>query len=207
MGVNNLNPSVCNVGHLGEGTYVCKYNGKHTINYLKWRSMLVRCYGSSRYLPTYENCVVCDDWLNFQVFSEWFYNTYPTNGLKYELDKDILSGNITNKRYSPETCCWVPHNLNKILTCRTNDRGDEPLGVRENKSGNYSARINRNGVSVQIGTFTSRYLAFRAYKVEKERYIREEAERLKHILDTRAYEALISYQVLDDSKWLAHLHI
>ena len=48
---------------------------------------------------------------------EWFDN--PVNGYKegYSLDKDILVKG--NKIYSPETCCFVPQDVNILFTKRT----------------------------------------------------------------------------------------
>lgn len=48
----------------------------------------------------------------FSNFAEWF-DKHHVEG--WELDKDILvSGNRT---YSPETCCFVPHEINVLFRC------------------------------------------------------------------------------------------
>ncbi len=104
-----LYPSLCGVGFIGDGVYVAKVKGEQTKAYQCWNDMLKRCYSEVRQKinPTYIGCTVCNDWLNFQVFAEWYYNNYPNDGGKYDLDKDIkIDG---NKVYSPETCLFVSH--------------------------------------------------------------------------------------------------
>ena len=45
----------------------------------------------------------------------------------WELDKDILVKG--NKIYSPDTCCFVPKEVNTVFTKRQSKRGDYPIGV------------------------------------------------------------------------------
>ena len=87
--------------------------------------MLERCYDTehSYKFPTYENCIVCDEWLNYQNFARWFdINYYEIEGEVMCLDKDILFKG--NKIYSPKTCIFVPRGINNLFTkndkCRTN---------------------------------------------------------------------------------------
>lgn len=73
---------------------------------------------------------------DFQLFSDWVtqepnYRTKETNWKYWQLDKDIITP--FNKVYSPDTCCFVPNELNGLLTWRTRDRGKLPLGVSEDK--------------------------------------------------------------------------
>ena len=53
------------------------------------------------------------------------------NGRLYHLDKDILVKG--NKVYSPETCCFVPQEINSLLVTSVRSRGDQPIGVSYNK--------------------------------------------------------------------------
>ena len=50
------------------------------------------------------------------------------------LDKDILI--IGNKHYSPETCVFVNHVVNTVITDRTATKGDYPVGVSLDKVNN-----------------------------------------------------------------------
>ena len=131
-------------GYLGDGKYEAWKNGKYTKCYQVWNSMLQRCYDEKvhKNRPTYINCEVCKEWLNFQNFAKWYYdNYYEIEGEVMHLDKDIL--NKGNKIYSPETCIFVPQTINVLFTKRDNNRGDYPIGVSYNKkSKRFIARCN-----------------------------------------------------------------
>lgn len=104
---DKLKPSVYGVGYFGEGIHKASINKKPNQAYKVWQAMMQRCYDDAYkvYRPTYEGCTVCAEWHNFQVFADWFDKTYPRDGEKYQLDKDIkVKG---NKVYSPETCLFV----------------------------------------------------------------------------------------------------
>ena len=51
------------------------------------------------------------------------------------------------------------------------------------------------GVRKFLGSFESSEEAFNCYKVNKESYIKELAEKWKDAIDPRAYDALINYKV------------
>lgn len=53
----------------------------------------------------------------FSNFLKWFNGNYIKG---YALDKDILIKG--NKVYSPETCCFVPYEINTLVTNRKNGR-------------------------------------------------------------------------------------
>ena len=46
-----------------------------------------------------------------------------------------------------------------------------------------------------LGFFKTEIEAFNAYKVAKEAFVKEQAEKWKDQIDPRAYEALMNYQV------------
>ena len=62
-------PVVCGVGYIGVGSHKSKLGGKHTTCYLKWRSMISRCYSeySLSNSPSYKGCAVCSEWHDYQV--------------------------------------------------------------------------------------------------------------------------------------------
>lgn len=104
---DKLKPSVYGAGFIGDGTYKAKVNNKTTAAYIAWKGMLQRCYDEKwrKANPYYCGVTVSSDWLNFQLFAEWFYKSLPSDGGKYQLDKDsMVSG---NKVYSAETCCLL----------------------------------------------------------------------------------------------------
>lgn len=110
---DKLKSSVCGVGFIGVGSFKSHKNGRMTKEYMSWSAMIGRCYGESR-RDAYKDCIVCEEWHNFQAFAEWFTLNYKPN---CELDKDILSEGKTGKIYSPLTCSFVSHEENVIQAC------------------------------------------------------------------------------------------
>lgn len=104
---NPLKPSKYGVGYLGLG----KYKAWGTIAYIKWSSMLGRCYSKAvqKKQPTYVGCSVCPEWLDFQNFAEWFYSQPNHEDSSYALDKDICGNGLL---YSPSTCVLVTQGEN-----------------------------------------------------------------------------------------------
>ncbi len=76
--------------------------------------MLERCYSEKRQKiqPTYKDCTVHADWRNYQLFAKWYYENYPSDGEKYDIDKDILVEG--NRVYSPEACMFVTRKENTV---------------------------------------------------------------------------------------------
>ena len=186
-------PSVYGVGIVGE-----KYpleNGKQSKEYTVWVGMLDRCYSTANNTrKTYEGCEVTSSFRYFPFFKEWCHNQVGFGEKGFALDKDILVKG--NKVYSPETCCFVPQEINGLFTLRKNHRGEQPLGVYFNKALlKYSASLSIKGKSVFLGLHQCEESAFLAYKQAKETYIKEVANKWKEQIDPRVYEALINWEV------------
>ena len=112
---NPYDKSVFGIGYFGEGKYTAKLNNKATSCYTLWHNMLRRCYvlKDMHTHPTYENCTVCEEWLNFQNFATWYEeNFYQITNEKMAIDKDIVIKG--NKIYSPETCVFVSQRINNF---------------------------------------------------------------------------------------------
>lgn len=194
---NPFYATVYGKGYLGRG----KYSNKDIKLYDLWVGMLRRCYSKSfhKKQPTYKDTTICEDWHDFQNFAEWCevqsnYNFKDEFGKSYQLDKDILVKG--NKHYSPETCCFVPQEINTLLTLRGNKRGNLPLGVMQRRSdGKYIASA--NGFNY-LGTYNKREDAFQAYKTFKEFRIKSIAEDWKDRIDTKVYEALLAWEICID---------
>lgn len=189
-------PRYCNVGYLGEG-YSMSVNGKHTGAYRSWRNMLERCYNpktQSKY-PAYKYCKVCEEWLNFQNFAEWYYENYYTiTNERMHLDKDILVKG--NKIYSPATCIFVPHRINSLFTKANNIRGEYPIGVDYSKvMGKFEAKYSSKDKVVRLGYFDTPEEAFYQYKIFKEKYIKDIADEYKNKIPIELYEAMYNYKV------------
>ena len=186
--------TVCGIG-INDFDGLVKVNGKPTKVYDQWKSMLCRCYSNNRQekQPTYIGCYVCEEWLLFTNFKKWYETHYR---LDYHLDKDILFKG--NKLYSPETCSFVPQEVNKLFTNRKNDRGNLPIGVCYSKKYNkFQSQININGVIKHLGYFITAKDAYLSYKKAKENIIKQMAEKYfkDRLITENIYNAMISYKV------------
>lgn len=193
---NPYDKSVYGHGYTGEGVYKISTNGVHTKEYIAWKSMLTRCY-SLKYQavnPTYKDCSVCDEWLNFQKFAEWYSeNYYEFNEERMELDKDILVKG--NKIYSPYNCIFVPFNINRLFTKTQVNRGLNPIGVYYKNEKYYAFCNDGKKKQISLGSYNAREEAFNAYKSYKENLIKYFAEEYKNEIPERLYNALIRYVV------------
>lgn len=183
--------AVCGVGYMGEG----KYNS-NCISYYYWKDMLTRCYNEKglKKFSSYKRCSVDKRWHNFQNFAQWFEENYNPDIMdSWHLDKDIIMKN--NKVYSPETCCFVPVEINVLFIKRHAKRENLPIGVYK-KGNRYIARMSKkNRVASYIGSFLTPEEAFIAYKITKENYIKEVSNVWKNKIDDKTYQALINYKV------------
>ena len=201
---SHFTPSVYGVGIKGLQPTVDE-NGEQLDSYRCWADMLRRCY-SIKYQekkPTYKDCSVCDDWLYYPNFKNWYdTNYYEINNKTSQLDKDVLIKG--NKVYSAYTCVFVPNFINTLFTKRQNDRGELPIGVTYNKRDKkYVAQLSifKDGRSTQkhLGSFNTANEAFEVYKQNKEDYIKEVADNYKDKIPAELYEAMYSYRVdIDD---------
>ena len=198
-------PRVYGKGYLGEGIYKKSKNGKLNKYYISWCNMLKRCYDPKlqEKEPSYKGCEVEKEFLNFQIFSEWFYkNYYEVPGERMDLDKDILCKG--NKIYSRDKCIFVPQRINSLFVKRGNDRGKDPIGMSQNSEGNYRVRC-RDGYGKRnyLGIYSSKEDAFRVYKEHKERIIKEVIDSYEGKIPephySRLREAMYNYKVeIDD---------
>lgn len=165
-----------------------KENGKSTPMFEIWRSIKKRCGKRANYF----DCSISNEWeKDFQAFAEWAAPIYKKG---WQIDKDILVKG--NKVYSPDTCCFVPKEINYIFTKNNKRRGVNPIGVSySTKNRLYTAMVSEYGRFVYLGSFRNEIDAFLAYKKEKERYIKEVADKWKHQLEPKVYEALYNYKV------------
>ena len=190
-------PRVYGHGYIGEGKYKVSKNGKHTLYYSLWKSMLNRCYSEiyQEKYPTYKGCIVCNEWLNFQNFAKWFEeNYYEVDGEKMCLDKDILVKG--NKIYSPSTCIFVPNRINVLFVKSDKMRGDLPIGVFwDNNKNKYIAQCNANNKRDYLGSYNTSEEAFQSYKTYKENYIKKIADEYKLYIPQKLYDAMYRYEI------------
>ena len=191
--VNNRHHRVAyGVGYIGYGKYKIEKSRK---NYNVWIRMMERAYSKKYHQkqPTYKDVTVCEEWHNFQNFAKWFEENYnPEIMQDWHLDKDIICPDC--KVYSPETCTFVPTDINFLFTKRQNKRGDYPIGVSY-KSGKFRATMTRNNSQFYMGAFSTPNEAFQAYKKGKEDWIKIVANKWKDKIKPEVYDALINYKV------------
>ena len=189
-------PSVYGVGVLGD-KYPITIDGVLIKEYKLWTSMLVRCYsdGFKKKQPTYEGCKVSDNFKSYGYFYEWCHKQIGFGNEGWQLDKDLLVKG--NKVYNEFTCVFLPNEINSLLTRREALRGKHLIGVYWcNTKKAFVAQVNKNkGKRENLGSFNTEIEAFNAYKVAKESFVKEQANKFKSQIDERAYNALMNYQV------------
>ena len=194
---NPYHKSVYGVGFIGEGEYKSKINGIITKVYTLWKHVLRRCYLSEVDIKTYsyKDVTICEEWHNFQNFAEWIDKNYNSKVMEgWQLDKDILVKG--NKIYSPETCAFVPQEINILFTKRYNSRGVYPIGVCFHTAHNkFSAIISKNGKQKHLGYYKTPEEAFQAYKSAKEKHIKEVADKWRGQITEEVYQAMHNYKV------------
>jgi len=118
----------------------CKYRVKHAL--------------------TYKGTTICDKWLSSRSeFTEWYKK--HCNG-DWQIDKDIL-GN--GKHYSPETCLFVPPEVNMLFRDSHSETGYK--GVYPAGNGEFYARIRINGKLVTIDRYPTREEAHKQYLIKR----------------------------------------
>lgn len=190
-------PRVCGIGYIGEGDYKPTENNKKTDAYSTWSRMIVRCYDHKYHekYPTYKDCIVSEEWHNFQNFAEWYENNfYQVEEEKMHLDKDILSK--CNKVYSSDTCIFVPASINTLFVKKNINRGNLPIGVSYHKRNKkYCARCSINSKNSVLGYYNTPEEAFQTYKEAKELEIQRIADKYVNLIPEVLYDAMYSYEV------------
>lgn len=193
---NPYDKTVFGIGYFGEGEYKSHKDGKYATQYKTWYNMMRRCYDKKNLKnhPTYKDCSVVEEWHNFQTFGNWFdENYYEIECQRMELDKDILIKG--NKIYSPNTCVFVPHNINSMIV--KGYKSTKIIGVSFIKNENrYTTQCHDNeGNSEYLGSYKNPIEAFRTYKNFKEKVIKNVADKYKGKIPNKLYEALLQYEV------------
>lgn len=192
---DNMSKLILGVATNSNGNYKTRIDGKRAKSYETWQNMVYRAYCpkyQARY-PTYIGCSVSDEWLDYQVFAEWFENhEYSKHG--YHLDKDLLLPD--NKIYAPDRCVFVPQELNKLLIDSGAIRGQYPRGVYFNKERNkFMASIKINGKQKYLGLFETEIDAYHAYKKAKEQYVKDSATHWRDDIADNVFDALMNWEL------------
>jgi len=179
---------------INDGKYPTKISGKASREYGLWSGILERCYSPQcqKTHPTYIGCQVSENFKNFTYFYEWCQNQTGFGQKGFHLDKDLIFKG--NKLYSEDTCLFLPRELNNLLTTRKVLRGNLPVGVSIDGS-KFKAQCHSAAMHRYIGHFSTPEEAHNAYKQVKEAFIKLQAEKWKALIDTRAFTALMAYEV------------
>lgn len=184
------------IGFLGEVQYNSGSSKKKDFAYQCWSNMLSRCYDDESYcFYRYGGAgvTVCNSWHNYQNFAEWYY-THHKEG--FEIDKDLTVPKC--KVYSPETCSFVPKDINVLLVSSNAARGDCPVGVC-NIRGKYVVFMHDGDGQVYFGRYEDQNDAFQEYKKQKTNRIRRLAQKHYYAGDihTTVYENLMKWEVVE----------
>jgi len=166
-----------------------------------WENMRQRVEDSKfhKQQPTYEGVEICNEWLDYQNFADWFNEQVESGAYKvgWHLDKDVLSPK-GRKIYSPETCIFLPKDLNNILVNSKATRGEWVIGVTKLKE-QYYTRVPMGHLGKLEKRFKTEYEAFCFYKQHKEQYIKELVKIYKDDLPVKVVEFFNNYEInIDD---------
>lgn len=161
--------------------------------YNQWFDMKQRCTSSrsQSVRPQYIGCTLVEDWRSYDRYLEWAQKQIGFLELDdeqniFQLDKDLLGSLL----YSPETCVFLPQQINKFLT---GSRGNQYVGCSLMKSGKWRVTIRDPFLkkNVHLGCFGDVHEASREHTKAKQAFAAELAEIWKDRIDPRAYEKLV----------------
>ena len=187
---------------INDRKYPSRVDKLDTKEYSLWLTMLQRCYDEKVWArhQTYKDCKVSENFKNYSFFYEWCrgqvgFGAVDDGCHQFQLDKDLLIKG--NKIYSETTCVFLPKEINKALSTNKSQRGNCIIGVcYDSERSKFRAKLTKvNKKYNYLGRFDTEIEDFNAYKVAKELYVKELANKWKDQIDERAYYALMSYQV------------
>lgn len=176
----------------------CKFNGAMEKEYIIWKDVTRRCLSNDfkEKYPTYRDCTLSDSWIYYSQFKNDMSRMIGFNQEGFQIDKDLLFHG--NKHYSFENCCFLPHEINTFLAFNRRNRGEYPVGVNFNKrAGLFVAKISMDNKRYDLGYFTNPIDAHLRYKEKKEMHAKTLAKRWKSKISEKAYNALMSFEVID----------
>lgn len=128
----------------------------------RWKTMISRCYSTyvHKHRPSYADKVVYEPWLLFSTFKSWM-DRQVFEGL--ELDKDILIAG--SKIYSPETCCFVPSEVNNTVLLKAK-KNSLPFGVSLTGK-KFRARLFKDKKDWDLGSYETAQEAHKVWQWAK----------------------------------------
>ncbi len=186
---NPFAPVIFGVAYNGIGPH----KQHNTLSHAYWYKMLQRgyCQNYKSKHPTYDDIIVCDEWLCYQTFADWCTKRKQYGKKGFNLDKDLLLKG--NKVYHPDYCSLVPQAVNK-LTVRKNFERGLPQGVVD-YGGYFVAKCRTEKESIYLGTFQCPEKAGEVYRKFKKEVIIKTAIKYKDDLDDNVFQALLDFEV------------
>lgn len=159
--------------------------------YCVWRCMISRCYNKrDKHYNSYKHCTICGEWRNFANFEKWYDSQYKEEG--WEIDKDWLI--YGNNIYSPQTCCLLPSEINKIIINYRCSKTDLPVGVQK-RNKKYTTSISCSSKHRYLGMYDNILEASEIYKREKRKTIIEMANKWKDKIPENVYNSMLNFKV------------
>lgn len=126
--------------------------------YETWKGTIRRISAKVREKrPSYKGVTICNEWLTFSNFRRWMVSK---NWYGRHLDKDLLSAGRA-KIYSPNTCVFVPVDINALTTGTPSKQGTAQGVVR--RGDRYLAQISTGKSTKHLGMFATEKEAKKAY--------------------------------------------
>lgn len=154
--------------------------------YRIWSNIVVRCNGG--YAKLHEEFYKFESWLKWASNQKGFMKL-DSNGNIFQLDSDLFSE--TEKIYSPTSCVFVPAEINSL--CKPNvNRTDLPRGVHMfgSKSKPYSVSIRFDGVSKNLGCYTTLEEASLVSKEARLNRVKFLEDKYKHTVESKVFDEL-----------------
>lgn len=190
---NPYDKTVYDIGYLGEGKHKVYIDQEHLEPvYNVWRTLLGRCCTEKHreQFPAYANCRVCDEWLCYQNFAQWWNeNMYHVGTERMHIDKDIMYSD--NKLYNPDTCIIVPQSINEIFHSsgrKTKDK-DLPYTIRRAAKCGYSVSYKKES----LGVYDSIDECIKVYIEAKRKHIRDKVKKIENELPIKVKTILLNW--------------
>lgn len=155
-----------------------------TRSYTAWLNMRSRVSsGIAGTAPHYKGVTISQEWQSYEVFANWC-STQPAFYIKdFALDSDLLCNGV--KRYSAESCCWLPCEINSFIKADRENRA-LPTGVYLNGK-SFQAKASDRA----IGTYKTPEEASIAYRAAKYIKAQELAAKYDGLISPEAHKALL----------------
>lgn len=183
-----------------DGLWQKSQPGNHTVKthaYQTFSNMVTRTQAGGKYQARQPSYIGCQNGFeSFQAFTDWAIQQVGYAVPGFELDKDLLVPG--NKVYSPETCCFLPAQINLALhRDQLGKKSDYPVGICTYNKNGLKARISIDGKLISLAYTTTdtpenRAFLSNLYERAKQTYLHQLAERFKDQIDPRAYQALLA---------------